>query len=171
MSNLSHIYSRASGTQKRKTTFGKDTKGEALCLSAAANKSDDSAMSDDHKAALAQGRHKSRVVHKYLNALKSTKPKRGRKRTAKSFQKRLDKIKFELSAADPLNELLLLQERRDLQDEFEALGSGADISSAEAEFVEIALAYSNRRQISYATWREIGVEAAVLKKAGIPRSL
>jgi len=33
------------------------------------------------------------------------------------------------------------------------------------------LAYSNRRHISYATWREIGVEAAVLKKAGIPRSL
>jgi hypothetical protein len=57
------------------------------------------------------------------------------------------------------------------QDEFEALASRADISSAEAEFVKIALAYSNRRHISYATWREIGVEAAVLKKAGVPRSL
>jgi hypothetical protein len=60
---------------------------------------------------------------------------------------------FGLSEADPLNELLLLQERRYLQDEFEALGSGADISSTEAEFVKIALAYSNRRYISYATWR------------------
>ena len=75
-----------------------------------ANKSDNSAMSDDHKAALAQGRHESRVVREYLEALKSTKPKRGRKRTAESIQKRLDKIESELSAADPLNELLLLQE-------------------------------------------------------------
>jgi hypothetical protein len=136
-----------------------------------ANKSDNSPMSDGHKAALAQGRHESRVVREYLEALKSTKPKRGRKRTAESIQERLDKIESEISVADPLNELLLLQERRDLQEEFQALGSGADISSAETEFVKIALTYSNRRHISYATWREIGVEAAVLKKAGIPRSL
>lgn len=128
-------------------------------------------MSDEHKAALAQGRNESRVVRDYLEALKSSKPKRGRKRTAESIQKRLDKIEVELSSADPLNELLLLQERRDLQDEFEALSSGADISTAEAEFVKVALAYSNRRHISYVTWREIGVDAAVLKRAGIPRSL
>jgi hypothetical protein len=136
-----------------------------------ANKSDKTAMSDDHKAALAQGRHESRVVRDYLEALKSSKPKRGRKRTAESIQKRLDKIEVELSSADPLTELLLLQERRDLQDEFEALGSGADISTAEGEFVKVALDYSNRRHISYVTWREIGVDAAVLKRAGIPRSL
>lgn len=136
-----------------------------------ASKSDKTAMSDDHKAALAQGRHESRVVREYLEALKSSKPKRGRKRTAESIKKRLDKIEVELSGADPLNELLLLQERRDLQDEFEALGSGADISKAEAEFVKVALDYSNRRHISYVTWREIGVDAAVLKRAGIPRSL
>lgn len=136
-----------------------------------ANKSDKTAMSDDHKAALAQGRHESRVVRDYLEALKSSKPKRGRKRTAESIQKRLDKIEVELSSADPLTELLLLQERRDLQDEFEALGSGADISTAEGEFVKVALDYSIRRHISYVTWREIGVDAAVLKRAGIPRSL
>ncbi len=135
------------------------------------SKSGKSAMSDDHKAALAQGRYESRVVRDYLEALKSSKPKRGRKRTAESIQKRLDKIEVELSSADPLTELLLLQERRDLQDEFEALGSGADISTAEAEFVKVALDYSNRRHISYVTWREIGVDAAVLKRAGIPRSL
>ena len=171
MFNNSCIYSRVDGTQKKEETPVNAQINEALYSDFMANKSDNSAMSDDHKAALAQGRHESRVVREYLEALKSTKPKRGRKRTAESIQKRLDKIESELSAADPLNELLLLQERRDLQDEFEALGSGADISSAEAEFVKIALAYSNRRHISYATWREIGVEAAVLKKAGIPRSL
>lgn len=171
MFNNSCIYSQVDDTQKKEQETPVNTQNkEALYSNFMANKSDNSAMSDDHKAALAQGRHESRVVREYLEALKSTKPKRGRKRTAESIQKRLDKIESELSAADPLNELLLLQERRDLQDEFEALGSGADISSAEAEFVKIALAYSNRRHISYATWREIGVEAAVLKKAGILRS-
>ncbi len=128
-------------------------------------------MSDEHKAALAQGRHESRVVRDYLEALRSSKPKRGRKRTAESIQKRLAKIESELAAADPLNELLLLQERRDLQDEFEALGSGADVNAAEDEFVAVARSYSQRRHISYATWREIGVDAAVLKRAGVPRSL
>lgn len=130
-----------------------------------------SSMSDDHKAALAQGRHESRVVRDYLEALRSSKPKRGRKRSADTIQKRLGKIEAELAAADPLTELLLLQERRDLQDEFEALGNGADVNAAENEFVKIAKSYSERRHISYATWREVGVDAAVLKRAGIPRSI
>lgn len=130
-----------------------------------------SGMSDDHKAALAQGRHESRVVRDYLEALRSSKPKRGRKRTAESIEKRLAKIETELTTADPLTELLLLQERRDLQDEFESLGSGADVNAAEDEFVAVAKSYSERRRISYATWREIGIDAAVLKRAGVPRSL
>jgi len=70
-----------------------------------------------------------------------------------------------------LTELLLLQERRDLQDEAESMGSGDDLATAEEAFVQVAKAYSERRHISYATWREIGVEAAVLKRAGVPRSL
>ena len=128
-------------------------------------------MSDDHKAALAQGRLESKVVREYPEALRNSKPKRGRKRSAETIQKRLDKIETELASADPLAELLLVQERRDLQDEFENLGSGNDLSDAENAFVSIAKSYTERRHISYATWREIGVDAAVLKRAGIPRSL
>ncbi len=81
-------------------------------------------MSADHKAALAQGRLESRVVREYLEALRNSKPKRGRKRSAETIQKRLAKIETELATADPLSELLLVQERRDLQDEFENLDSG-----------------------------------------------
>ncbi|MGB1385860.1 MAG: hypothetical protein ACPG7C_03305 [Ilumatobacteraceae bacterium] len=136
-----------------------------------ATKSSKSTMSADHKAALAQGRLESKVVRDYLEALRNSKPKRGRKRSTETIQKRLDKIETELASADPLTELLLVQERRDLQDEFENLGSGNDLSDAENAFVSIAKSYSERRHISYATWREIGVDAAVLKRAGIPRSL
>ena len=128
-------------------------------------------MSDEHKQALAQGRMESKVVRDYLEALRSAKPKRGRKRSPESIQKRLAKIETELASADPLTELLLLQERRDLQDEAESLGSGDDLASAEEAFVKVTKAYSERRHISYATWREVGVEAAVLKRAGVPRSI
>ena len=130
-----------------------------------------SSMSDEHKQALAQGRMESKVVRDYLEALRSAKPKRGRKRSPESIQKRLTKIETELASADPLTELLLLQERRDLQDEAESLGSGDDLASAEEAFVKVAKTYSERRHISYATWREVGVEAAVLKRAGVPRSI
>ncbi len=37
-------------------------------------------MSADHKAALAKGRRRGRIVRRYLEALESTKPRRGRKR-------------------------------------------------------------------------------------------
>jgi len=130
-----------------------------------------SSMSDEHKQALAQGRMESKVVRDYLEALRSAKPKRGRKRSPESIQKRLAKIETELASADPLTELLLLQERRDLQDEAESLGSGDELASAEEAFVKVAKTYSERRHISYATWREVGVEAAVLKRAGVPRSI
>lgn len=126
-------------------------------------------MSEDHKAALAQGRHESRVVRDYLDALSATKPKRGRKRSAEDIEKRLAKIELELASADSVSTLVLLQERRNLQDELETLGGGTDIDAIELEFVDVARSYSERRNISYATWREVGVEASVLKRAGISR--
>ena len=53
-------------------------------------------MSDDHKAALAEGRSQGRAVRVYLEALAANKPKRGRKRTPDSITKRLDAIAAEL---------------------------------------------------------------------------
>lgn len=49
-------------------------------------------MSDSHKRALAIGREQGRAVRRYLEALEAHKPKRGRKRTPESMQKRLDRI-------------------------------------------------------------------------------
>src|SRR5262245_10190875 len=72
-------------------------------------------MTDSHKAALERGRAEGRVVRDYLEALRSNKPKRGRKRTADSISKRLSRINDELTGATAIDELQLLQERRDLQ--------------------------------------------------------
>ena len=127
-------------------------------------------MSDTHKAALAQGRAEGRAVREYLDALRANKPKRGRKRTPDSVTRRLKAIDNELESADALGELRLVQERRDLQLELEAMGDGVDLDALEQAFVNVADSYSNRQGISYASWREVGVPAAVLKRAGISRS-
>ncbi len=130
-----------------------------------------SAMSADHKAALALGRDQGRAVRRYLEALEAHKPKRGRKRTHESVQKRLLQVKRDIITADPLTRLTLAQERIDLQREIEnrALG-GFDIATLEQGFIKAAADYGRRKGISYAAWREVGVAPAVLKEAGISRA-
>ena len=127
-------------------------------------------MSDEHKAALAEGRNQGRAVRRYLEALEAHKPKRGRKRTTESMQRRLARIDDELPNADPLKRLQLIQERLDLTAELEAADVKVDLTELEAEFVSAAADYSGRKGISYAAWRELGVDASVLKRAGIGRS-
>lgn len=128
-------------------------------------------MTDEHKAALAEGRAQGRSVKRYLEALEANKPKRGRKRTPESIQKRLEAIEADLASADGLKRLTLVQERLDLQEELERLQSDdtVDLSALEAEFVKVAKGYGERKGISYAAWREVGVTPAVLKQAGITR--
>ncbi len=126
-------------------------------------------MTDEHKAALAQGRAEGRAVKAYLEALAANKPKRGRKRTPDSIGKRLAKIEDELGNASPMNRLQLVQERMDLQSELEKMGETVDLSGLEDDFVAVAASYGDRKGISYAAWREVDVPAAVLKRAGIGR--
>lgn len=127
-------------------------------------------MSDAHKAALAEGRTQGRSVRRYLEALDAHRPKRGRKRTPDSIQKRLDRIDAEIADADPLKRLQLIQERLDLETELAASENRVDLDALEGEFIEAARGYSERKGISYQAWRELGVSAATLKAAGITRS-
>jgi hypothetical protein len=126
-------------------------------------------MSDEHKAALAKGRMEGRIVREYLEGLRATKPKRGRKRTSDTIKARLSAIETELASATPLDELLLIQERRDLEAELAAKSNAIDMDALEADFIEVARSYSDSKAISYASWRDVGVPASVLKQAGIGR--
>jgi uncharacterized protein YicC (UPF0701 family) len=126
-------------------------------------------MSDEHKAALAKGRVEGRVVREYLEGIRATKPKRGRKRTPETVTTRLEAIDADLESASPMDELLLVQERRDLRSELELMSDTIDMKQLEAEFVVVAKSYSQSKQISYQSWREVGVEASVLKAAAISR--
>jgi hypothetical protein len=129
-----------------------------------------SGLSDEHKAALAEGRAQGRAVRRYLEALEAHKPKRGRKRTPDSMKKRLDRIERDLVDADPLRRLQLVQERLDLNAELTRNDEKVDLTQLEDDFAGAAKPYSERKGISYAAWRELGVSAATLKKAGISRT-
>ena len=126
-------------------------------------------MSDAHKAALAEGREQGRAVRRYLEALEAHKPKRGRKRTSESIHKRLAAIDERLADADALTRLHLVQERMDLENELASSDNGVDLQALEDEFVASAAAYGGRKGITYAAWRQLGVDASVLRRAGIRR--
>ena len=127
-------------------------------------------MSDRHKASLAHGRVEGRVVRNYLDALASRAPKRGRPRTTDVVDRRLTAIEEELAASDPVRRLKLVQERRDLHAERARLSTSSGLSALEDAFVEIAASYSVRLGIGYQAWREVGVPADVLARAGLERS-
>ena len=127
-------------------------------------------MSDAHKAALAQGREEGRVVRRYLEALESSKPKRGRKRTPDSIKKRLGAIEDRLLDADQLTRLNLIEERRRLEEELSQSDDTTDLSALEKDFVKVARSYGERKGITYSSWRAVGVSAATLQKAKIART-
>jgi hypothetical protein len=126
-------------------------------------------MSDAHKAALAEGREQGRAVRRYLEAIEAHKPRRGRKRTTESMQKRLASIEERLADADPLTRLHLVQERMDLERELSTSDNGVNLQELEDAFVAAAEPYGRRKGITYSAWREAGVDPSVLRKAGIRR--
>ncbi|HLT95307.1 MAG TPA: hypothetical protein VK070_00830 [Acidimicrobiia bacterium] len=126
-------------------------------------------MSDEHKAALAQGRRESRAIKAYLEALGSRRP--GRPVTAESVRKRIASIDERLATEeDPLKQLELRQEKLDAQETLKEVESKEDIDQLEKAFIKAAKSYSERKGISYTAWRQVGVPARVLKEAGIPRT-
>lgn len=127
-------------------------------------------MTQEHKDALAEGRRQGKAVRTYLEALEQHKPKRGRKRTSESIRKQLDKVNSSIENADAVRKLQLIQDRMDLEEELERTENKPDLRALEDDFVGAAKPYSERKRISYAAWRELGVEAAVLKRAGISRA-
>lgn len=126
-------------------------------------------MSAEHKAALAQGRTEARAIKAYLQALESRKP--GRPVTPESLQQRIAALEQKIAAeTDPLARLELRQQQLDAEDALKDVKAQAGFSDLEAEFVKYAGSYSERKGISYTAWRDSGVPAATLRKAGIPRT-
>ncbi|MDQ4096678.1 MAG: hypothetical protein M3144_02250 [Actinomycetota bacterium] len=85
------------------------------------------------------------------------------------MQKRLAAIEESLGTADPLTRLHLIQERMDLERELASAGDSVNLQELEEGFVAAAEPYGRRKGITYSAWRELGVDASVLRQAGIRR--
>ena len=124
-------------------------------------------MDAAHKAKLAQGRADARAVKGYLEFLEENKPRRGRRRTKDSINKRLGAIANELEDASALARLNLIQERMDLEAELEVMSEVIDGSELRAQFVEAAARYARSKGISRSAFRQMGVDAKTLTEAGV----
>ncbi|HEV8063680.1 MAG TPA: hypothetical protein VGP46_02555, partial [Acidimicrobiales bacterium] len=127
------------------------------------------ALTETHKDALAAGRRQGNVVRRYLEALEQNKPRRGRQVSRESLQARHDEIEAKLVSANPLQRAHMIQERYNLEKRLEAGDDGVevDLEELEAGFIAVAAEYSDRKGLEYKTWRDVGVPADVLQKAGI----
>ena len=127
------------------------------------------AMTPEHKEAVAQGRRESRAIKAYLKALESKRP--GRPVTPESLKNRIAALEEKIaSAEDPLKKVDLVQQKLDLEERLATLSTAEDLEALEQGFVQYAKSYSERKGITWKAWREAGVPASVLKKAGIPRA-
>jgi hypothetical protein len=127
------------------------------------------AMSAQHKAALAQGRREGRAVKQYLEALGNRRP--GRPVTPERLRDKIASLESRIAEeADPLRALEMRQERLDAEAALARAEATEDFGALEAAFIEHAKAYSERKGISYSAWRESGVPADVLRRAGIART-
>jgi len=126
-------------------------------------------MTDEHKAAIASGRSEGAAVKRYLEELQRQR-RPGRRVTKLELEDRLARTEQQILVEEnPLTQLELRQQVLDLKGRIAASETKVDTKSLEADFVKIAKAYANRKQISYTAFREMGVPAQVLKKAGIPQ--
>jgi len=128
-------------------------------------------LSASHKRALAEGRTMSATVDRYLSAVNTPK-RRGRKVSKAALQQRLVDARAKAKSATGVDRVLAAQEVRDLQTRIAAVdaSSGGDVKSLEAAFVKIAKRFGENRGIGYGAWRDAGVPAPVLKRAGIART-
>jgi hypothetical protein len=128
-------------------------------------------LSAAHKRALAEGRTMSAAVDRYLSAVNTPK-RRGRKVSKAALVQRHADATAKAKTATGVDRVLIAQELRDLETRIanvEATNS-SDIKGLESAFVKIAKRFGENRGISYSAWRDAGVPAVVLKKAGVPRT-
>jgi hypothetical protein len=128
-------------------------------------------LSAAHKRALAEGRTMSAVVDRYLSAVNTPK-RRGRKVSKAALVQRLGDSRANAKSAKGVDRVLAAQEVRDLELRIANIetATGGDIKSLESAFVKIARRFGENRGIGYGAWRDAGVPAVVLKKAGVART-
>lgn len=114
----------------------------------------------------------ARMVRRYLCALEASKQGKGPKRTSDAVGNRITKIDELLVSADPLTRVHLTQERLELHAEHVRLSNGnhGEMAQLERDFIRVARSYGDRNGLTYAAWRQVGVDSKVLDRARIRRA-
>ena len=125
-------------------------------------------MTQSHQLALKVGRERGQIVRRYLKAIESAKPRRGRPVTPEGLRKSIEKIDADLATEkDPLRKLDLVQSKIKKQKDLEEFESPIDMVALENEFIRVAKDYNDSKQLSPEAWLELGVPREVLRRAGI----
>lgn len=121
-------------------------------------------LTESHKEALVQGRREARIVRSFLATLRDDRKARNRA----EFKERLADLTSRLNETeDALERLMLIKERQDLVDRFDADEDDPEKEEAEDQFVQVAAEYSERKGIPRSAWEEIGVPGEILDRAGM----
>lgn len=127
-------------------------------------------MSKEHKEALAKGRAQAKAVKEYLAAREAA-SRRGPKMTPEKLKERIAQAQNAIDEEpDPARRVELIQQRMDDEERLRQAEDSPDMDALESAFVDVAREYSERKGISYMAWRELGVPAGVLRRAGVPRT-
>jgi hypothetical protein len=122
-----------------------------------------------YRSDAAAAQERARAVRRYLSALDMRRPGRSAAKTGESILHRLHQVDTMLLSADPVARLHLTQERIDLHAEQLRIATAPspEFEELEEAFIRAARAYSERHGVTYSAWRQIGVDNAVLERAGI----
>lgn len=101
------------------------------------------------------------AIRDYLEQIE----RHGSRRRRDNYERSLDRVEVKLSLPDltAIERLSLIQRKRDL----EKMLNEPEATDKTDGFIKHAAAYSARKGIEYSTWRQMGVQAQVLKQAGI----
>ena len=118
------------------------------------------------KSQMALRQEETRIVRAYLRAIES-RPAGQTRRSPERIERRLQVIAAATPEVDVLRRLQLTQEQMDLTRELAQLQADDGLDDVRARFTKVAAAYSDRKGISPAAWRQVGVPKDVLDEAGI----
>lgn len=129
------------------------------------------AVTEEHKQAMKRGRQLSAKVDAYLRAVAEPK-RRGRRVSVEELERRHEKALHGAEEAAGVARLKLLQKAANLEQRVaqSRAEQQVDVEALKRAFIEVAAEYSRNQSIGYATWREAGVSAEVLKAAGIKQT-
>lgn len=122
----------------------------------------------EHYEVLEDGAASESIVRRYLVALLTHEPRRQSNLTPASIGRKIADTESSLRGASTIQRLKLVQKRNELRGQLAALGEpDAVVAALEEDFVRVAKGYSEDKDVPYNTWRDAGVAATVLGRAGI----